>query len=69
MKKNNYERLLELSIGRIASALWNYLSDTCAYCPRGRERRCNEDCRAGLRDWLYDVYIPSSDVWKEKKRK
>lgn len=69
MKKTNHEHLLELGVWKTANALLNLMSDTCAYCPRDRERRCNEDCRAGLREWLCAPYIPSSSVWKEETRK
>lgn len=65
----NYEHLLELGVRRMANAIWNYLDDMCAYCPRNRERRCNEDCRGGIRDWLYAPYVPSSEVWKERDRR
>ena len=44
-----------------------YASDYCAYCPKNMERRCNENCRTGIREWLNSPYIPSSDIWKEKR--
>lgn len=68
MQKTNYEHLLELGVWKMANAIWNYLCDSCAYCPRSRERRCNDDCRAGIREWLNAPYIPSSDIWKERNR-
>ena len=65
-KVTNYEHLISLGVRRMAAAIWNYAEDCCAYCPRDREKRCDEDCRGGVRDWLLMPYIPSSDVWKEK---
>lgn len=68
MRKTNLEHLRDLGVWKMANAIWNYFTDTCAYCPRNRERRCNNDCRAGFREWLYAPYIPSSSVWKENKK-
>jgi len=64
----NYDHLLTLGIWKMATVIWNYARDTCAYCPRERLRSCNDDCRAGLREWLASPYIPSSDIWKEKAK-
>lgn len=65
----NYDHLLSLGVWKMANALWNYFSDTCAFCPMERQRRCYEDCRKGLREWLHEPYIPSSRVWKENRKK
>lgn len=64
----NYDHLLSLGVWKMANALWNYFSDTCAFCPMERQRRCREDCRKGLREWLHEPYIPSSRVWKENRK-
>lgn len=65
----NYDHLLSLGVWKMANALWNYFSDTCAFCLMERQRRCHEDCRKGLREWLHEPYIPSSRVWKENREK
>ena len=65
--KTNFEHLQSLNVRSMALAIWNYASDYCAYCPKNMERRCNENCRAGIREWLNSPYIPSSDIWKEKR--
>lgn len=67
--KTNYEHLLELDMWKMATAIWNFMSDSCAYCPKARERTCNDDCCAGIRTWLRAPYIQSSEVWKERNRK
>ena len=67
VRTTNREHLMQLGTWKMASAIMNYAEDPCAYCPRNMERRCNDDCRAGLREWLHKPYIPSSDVWKEKR--
>lgn len=64
----NFEHLRSLGVRRMAAAIWNLCDDYCAYCPRNMMRRCNGDCAAGLWDWLNAPYIPSSNVWKEKKK-
>lgn len=69
MRTTNFEHLLELGIFAFARTVWNYYRDTCVFCPKEREHRCDENCEAGLREWLRAPYIPSSDVWKEKKKK
>lgn len=65
--KTNFEHLQSLNVRSMALAIWNYASDYCAYCPKNMERRCNKNCRAGIREWLNSPYIPSSDIWKEKR--
>lgn len=67
--KTNLERLSELSPYRIASVIVNLSTDMCLYCPREREHRCNNDCAAGLKEWLKNPFIPKSNVWKVKKTK
>ena len=64
--KTNFEHLQSLNVRSMALAIWNYASDYCAYCPKNMERRCNENCRAGIREWLNSPYIPSSDIWKKR---
>ena len=66
-KKSNLEHLMKLGAEGIATAIWNLCEDYCAYCPKNMKRSCNEDCRAGIREWLAAPYIPDSDVWKEKR--
>ena len=65
---SNYQHLLTLGLWRMAVVLWNLCTDYCAYCPRNRLRTCNEDCGAGIRDWLRAPYIPESDIWKERRK-
>lgn len=65
--KTNFEHLQSLNVRSMALAIWNYASDYCAYCTKNMERRCNENCRAGIREWLNSPYISSSDIWKEKR--
>ena len=65
--KTNFEHLQSLNVRSMALAIWNYASDYCAYCSKNMERRCNENCRAGIRERLNSPYIPSSDIWKEKR--
>ena len=67
--KTNFQHLLTLGFWRMAVVIWNLCDDYCAYCPRNMARRCNEDCAAGIRDWLGAPYDPTSEVWKERKRK
>ena len=66
-RKSNYEHLLELDADSMSVALFNLCEDYCAYCPKNMTRKCNEDCRTGIRAWLLAPHIPSSDVWKRKK--
>ena len=47
--KTNFEHLQSLNVRSMALAIWNYASDYCAYCPKNMERRCNENCRAGMK--------------------
>lgn len=67
--ETNYQHLLTLGFRRMAAVIWNLCRDYCAFCPRNMSRRCNEDCAAGIRDWLNAPYIPTSEVWKERKTK
>lgn len=67
---SNYEHLLQLGVRRMAAVIWNLCEDYCAFCPKNYKRTCNEDCAAGIREWLRAEYIPSSDVWtcEEERR-
>jgi hypothetical protein len=66
---SNFDHLMSLGIWRMAAVIWNLCDDYCLFCPRNMRRACNEDCRAGIAEWLRAPYIPESEVWKEKKRK
>lgn len=63
----NYEHLITLEPFEIGSVIVNLLRESCVYCPRLREHRCNEDCGHGVEDWLLMPYIKSSSVWKIRK--
>jgi len=67
-EQTNYGHLLSLGIWKMATAIMNYCRDCCAFCPKLRLRDCNDDCYAGLREWLREEFIPGSDVWKEKNK-
>ena len=64
----NFQHLMSLGVWRMAAVIWNLCSDYCAFCPRNLRRTCNEDCRAGIAEWLRAPYIPESEVWKEKRK-
>lgn len=66
--ETNFAHLTKLGVWRMAGVIWNICDDFCAVCPRNRLRSCNEDCRAGIADWLRAPYIPDSFVWKEKRK-
>lgn len=63
---SNLERLRSLTQYETATVILNIEEDgSCAYCPREREGRCNEDCNNGLCEWLGREYDPESPVWRE----
>ena len=66
--ETNFAHLTKLGVWRMASVIWNICDDFCAVCPRNIRRNCNDNCRAGIADWLRAPYIPGSFVWKEKKK-
>lgn len=68
MGMTNYEHIKTLSPWKMAQVIWLLISDYCLYCPKNRERRCNDRCSDGIREWLMAPYIPSSDIWKENRR-
>lgn len=63
----NYEHLLTLEPWHMANVIANLSRETCVYCPRLREHRCNDDCRHGIEDWLLMPYMKDSSVWKIRK--
>ena len=65
----NYDRLKQMSPRELAGAIMNIAENCCIACPRERERRCNEDCESGLMEWLLSKFIPSSIVWKKRRKK
>lgn len=67
MMVTNYDHLRSLCFTEMAAVIWNLCEDYCAFCPRNMKRNCNNNCAAGLREWLRSPYIPSSSVWKERK--
>ena len=66
---SNFDHLKSLGVWRMAAVIWNLCTDYCLFCPRNMRRSCDENCGAGIADWLRAPYIPESEVWKEKKRK
>lgn len=67
--ETNYDHLISLGIRRMAITIWNLCDDYCAFCPRNMKRSCNENCGAGIAEWLRATYDPSSDVWKERGKR
>ncbi|MBR5022844.1 MAG: hypothetical protein IKY18_06560 [Oscillospiraceae bacterium] len=65
----NYDHLRQLAPRALAEAIINISENCCLCCPRERERRCNEDCESGLMEWLLSKFIPSSVVWKKRRKK
>lgn len=68
MSRTNFEHLLDLDVRRMAESIWNYVEDTCAFCPLVHNEVCGDRCAFGFRLWLEQRYIPTSDVWKENKK-
>lgn len=67
--KRNYDHLRELTPRGLASAILSIAENCCIACPREREHRCNEDCESGLMEWLLSNFIPSSLIWKKRRKK
>lgn len=65
----NYDHLRQLPPRELAEAILNISEDCCIACPRERERRCNEDCKNGLLEWLLSKFIPESVIWKKRRKK
>ena len=40
-------------------------NEACSFCPKEFERRCDERCAEGLKEWLEKECDPEDDIWKE----
>lgn len=65
----NFDRLKQMSPRELACVILNIAENLCIACPRERERRCNEDCESGLMEWMLSMFIPSSIIWKKRRKK
>ena len=68
-RMTNYEAMRQLSPRDMANAIANLSDEMCVCCPRERERRCNEDCAAGLLEWLMSLCSLNDLVWKARKKR
>lgn len=64
----NYEHMQKLPPPVMADVLMNISENMCLCCPKERERRCNENCSKGLKEWLLLPYIPGSVIWKRRNK-
>ena len=65
----NIDYLKSLAPRELARAILSLAENSCIACPRERERRCNEDCAGGLKEWLLAAYIPGSTIWNQRRKK
>ena len=66
--QRNYEYLKSLPPRLFAEAILTITENCCLACPRERERRCNENCGAGLTEWLWMPYREDSKVWHKRRK-
>ena len=62
---SNLDYLQSLKPEDAAIAILNIGQEPCSFCPRERERRCNQKCSHGVAEWLMARCDPEDDVWKE----
>jgi len=49
----------------VARVILSIGNEACSFCPKEYERRCDERCAEGLKEWLEKECDPEDDIWKE----